>query len=183
VKPAHGGSSVGLSLVQAPHRLAPALVEACRYGGEALVERYVKGREVTVGIVAGEVLGSLEVAHGGGAFDFDTKYKNGTAKYHLPPRLSKTRVQNVEAMALKAYEALGCRGYARVDFICSDSGQANDVLLEVNTLPGMTATSLLPKIAAHAGLSFADLCDRILSQAALDDVEVKPAHAGSAAAA
>ena len=72
-------------------------------------------------------------------------------------------------MALKAYRALGCRGYARVDFICSESGQDNDVVLEVNTLPGMTAKSLLPKIAAHAGLDFAALCEKILALAALDD--------------
>jgi D-alanine-D-alanine ligase len=180
VKPALGGSSVGLSLVRSAHQLAGALALACRFGGEALVERYVKGREVTVGIVGGEVLGSLEIAHPGGTFDFDTKYKSGTARYHLPPRLSPTRVQNVEAMALKAYEALGCRGYARVDFICSESGQANDVLLEVNTLPGMTATSLLPKIAAAAGLDFPALCERILSLAALDDVQVKAAVAVAA---
>jgi len=177
---AHGGSSVGVSLVQAAHQLAPALMEACRYGGEALVERYVKGKEVTVGILGGQVLGSLEVVHTGGTFDFDTKYKSGTAKYHLPPRLSPTRVQNVEAMALKAYEALHCRGYARVDFMCSESGAANDVLLEVNTLPGMTATSLLPKIAAHAGISFPELCDRIVKLAALDDVEVKASVAVAA---
>jgi D-alanine-D-alanine ligase len=183
VKPALGGSSVGLSIVQAQHQLAPALVEACRFGGEALVERYVKGREVTVGIVGGKVLGSLEVDHCGGAFDFDTKYKSGTAKYHLPPRLSPTRVQNVEAMALKAYEALHCRGYARVDFICSESGGANDVLLEVNTLPGMTATSLLPKIAARAGVSFPELCELILKNAALDEVEVKASSAVGAVAA
>jgi D-alanine-D-alanine ligase len=180
VKPALGGSSVGLTLVQAQHQLAPALLEACRYGGEALVERYVMGREVTVGIVGGEVLGSLEVAHSGAAFDFDTKYKSGTVRYFLPPRLSPTRVQNVEAMAKKAYQTLGCRGYARVDFICSESGQANDVLLEVNTLPGMTATSLLPKIAASAGLSFPDLCERILQNAALDEVDVKAAVAVAA---
>ena len=93
---------------------------------------------------------------------------------------ANTRVQNVEAMALKAYEALGCRGYARVDFICSESGQANDVLLEVNTLPGMTSTSLLPKIAAAAGLDFPALCERILSLAALDDVQVKAAVAVAA---
>jgi D-alanine-D-alanine ligase len=180
VKPALGGSSVGLSLVRSAHQLAGALALACRFGGEALVERYVKGREVTVGIVGGEVLGSLEIAHAGTTFDFDTKYQSGTARYHLPPRLSPTRVQNVEAMALKAYEALGCRGYARVDFICSESGQANDVLLEVNTLPGMTATSLLPKIAAAAGLDFPALCERILSLAALDDVQVKASVAVAA---
>ncbi len=180
VKPALGGSSVGLSLVQAEHQLAAALLNACAYGGEALVERFVKGREVTVGIVGGEVLGSLEVEHRGAAFDFDTKYKSGTAKYHLPPRMSATRVSNVEAMALKAYQALGCRGYARVDFICSESGQANDVLLEVNTLPGMTATSLLPKIAAAAGVSFGQLCERILKLATLDEVDVKSAVAVAA---
>jgi D-alanine-D-alanine ligase len=181
VKPALGGSSVGLSLVRSEQELAPALAFACRFGGEALVERFVKGREVTVAIVGGEVLGSLEVAHQG-MFDFETKYNSGTARYHLPPRLGPTRVQNVEAMALKAYEALGCRGYARVDFICSESGQANDVLLEVNTLPGMTATSLLPKIAAAAGLDFPALCERILSLAAMDEVEASPSSAAVAAA-
>jgi D-alanine-D-alanine ligase len=177
VKPALGGSSVGLSLVRTPEQLLPAVAQACRFGGEALVERWVKGREVTVGILGGEVLGSLEVAHPGTAFDYETKYQSGTARYFLPPRLSPTRVANVEALALKAYLALGCRGYARVDFICSESGQANDVLLEVNTLPGMTATSLLPKIAASRGLSFPQLCERILALAALDEVEVQPPQA------
>ena len=77
-------------------------------------------------------------------------------------------MNNVEAVALRAYQALGCRGYARVDFICTESGQANDLLLEVNTLPGMTATSLLPKIARHAGLSYEDLVERILLSARLE---------------
>jgi len=169
VKPALGGSSVGLTLVQHEAQLLPAIERACGFGGEALVERYVEGREVTVAILGDEVLGSLEVSHPGATFDYATKYQSGTARYHLPPRLSPTRVQNVEAMALRAYRALGCRGYARVDFICSESGSANDVLLEVNTLPGLTATSLLPKIAARAGLDFPALCERILALAALDE--------------
>ena len=169
VKPALGGSSVGLSVVREESALGPGLAQACRFGGEALVERFVKGREVTVGIVGDRVLGSLEVAHGQDTFDYSAKYQTG-ASYHLPPRLSPTRVKNVEQMALTAYQALGCRGYARVDFLCNDS--ANDMLLEVNTLPGMTPMSLLPKIAQHAGLRFEDLVERILSSAALDEVEV-----------
>ncbi len=174
VKPALGGSSVGLSVVRSEGELAPALSHACRFGGEAMVERFVKGREVTVGILGGEVLGSLEVAHGHDTFDYSAKYQTGAA-YHLPPRLSPTRVKNVEQMAKAAYEALGCRGYARVDFICSDS--ANDTLLEVNTLPGMTPMSLLPKIARHAGLAFEQLVERILDQAALDEADVGEAAA------
>jgi len=169
VKPALGGSSVGLSVVRHAEQLPQALAHACRFGGEAMVERFVKGREVTVGLLGGEVLGSLEVAHGQDTFDYSAKYQTG-AQYHLPPRLSATRVKNVEQMALAAYQALGCRGYARVDFICSDA--ANDTLLEVNTLPGMTPMSLLPKIARHAGLSFESLVERVLKLATRDEADV-----------
>jgi len=172
VKPACGGSSVGLSVVRGEQELEAAVALACRYGGEALVERRVQGRELTVGILGGEVLGSCEIAHGADSFDFARKYQSG-AHYFLPPRLSPTRVRNVEALALAAYEALGCRGYGRVDLIASD--EDNDWLLEVNTLPGMTSTSLLPKIAARRGMTFEDLVERILALAALDDVAVREA--------
>lgn len=171
VKPAQGGSSVGLTLVHTLEQLRPAVAKACRFGGEALVERYVKGREVTVAVLGGEVLGSCEISHPNGTFDFETKYQGG-ARYHLPPRLSPTRIANVEAMALAAYRALGCRGAARIDFIVPDVG--NEALLEVNTLPGMTPASLLPKIAKHAGLSFEDLCEQLLALAARDHVDVLP---------
>jgi D-alanine-D-alanine ligase len=172
VKPAHGGSSVGLSVVHQPEQLVPAVVQACRFGGEALVERMVKGREVTVGILGNAVLGSCEISFDAATFDYQTKYQKGGARYHLPARMSATRVSNVEAMALAAWQSLGCRGYGRVDFLCSDS--ANDVVLEVNTLPGMTQMSLLPKIARHAGLGFEALVEQILAQASLDQVEVAP---------
>ncbi|MHB8878540.1 MAG: D-alanine--D-alanine ligase [Myxococcaceae bacterium] len=170
VKPACGGSSVGLKVVHRAHDLGAAVRTACRFGGEALVERLVKGRELTVGVLDGRVLGSCEIAHGGAAFDFERKYKGGS-RYFLPPRLSATRVANVEALALAAYRALGCRGYGRVDLISSESD--NDVILEVNTLPGMTPMSLLPKIARAAGLCFEDLVERILAGAALDDPSVR----------
>ncbi|AEI69116.1 D-alanine--D-alanine ligase [Corallococcus macrosporus] len=174
VKPACGGSSVGLAVVREPEALAPAVAQASRFGGQALVERYVAGREVTVGILGGEVLGSCEVATPREGFDFDAKYKGGAA-YFCPPRLTPTRVANVEALALAAYRALGCRGQARVDLLCSDT--ENDVVLEVNTLPGFTPTSLLPKIAARAGLDFAALTERILALATRDEAGVLEAPA------
>ncbi len=170
VKPACGGSSYGLSLVRAREELVPAVTEACRFGGAALVERYVKGKEVTVAVLGDEVLGSLEIASQGGTFDTKTKYEGG-ARMFLPPRLSPTRLANVEAMALAAAQALGCRGTVRVDFICSDT--ANDVVLEVNTQPGMTPSSLLPKIAREAGLAFEDLVERQLELASLDATEAE----------
>jgi D-alanine-D-alanine ligase len=172
VKPACGGSSVGLTVVRGEGDLEAAVALACRFGGEALVERRVQGHELTVGLLDGEVLGSCEIAHGADSFDFSTKYQTG-ARYFLPPRLSPTRVRNVEALALAAYRALGCRGYGRVDLIASD--EDNDWLLEVNTLPGMTSTSLLPKIAAKRGMGFEDLVERILALAALDDVAIRDA--------
>jgi len=177
VKPASGGSSVGLTLVQKPEELAGAVELACRFGGEALVERYVKGREVTVAILGGEVLGSCEISTTGATFDFAAKYESSSTKYHLPPRISATRLANIEAMALTAYRALGCGGAARIDFICPDVG--NEVLLEVNTLPGMTPTSLLPKIAKAKGLSFEVLCERLLALASRDGSMV-PAFSATA---
>jgi len=169
VKPACGGSSVGLSLVREPEALVPAMAQACRFGGEALVERRVHGREVTVAILGDEVLGNCEIATPREGFDYDAKYKGGS-RYFLPARLSPTRQANVEALALAAYRALGCRGYGRVDLICSED--ENDVLLEVNTLPGLTPMSLLPKIAAQKGIDFPALVERLLALATRDDVEV-----------
>jgi D-alanine-D-alanine ligase len=125
-----------------------------------------------VGIVGDEVLGSCEVETPREGFDFEAKYRGGT-RYFLPPRLSPTRRANVEALALAAYRALGCRGYARVDLLCSE--EENDVVLEVNTLPGLTPMSLLPKIAAHAGLAFPDLLERLLALATRDGADVAPA--------
>jgi D-alanine-D-alanine ligase len=168
VKPANSGSSVGLTLVHTREQLEPAIALACRFGGEALVERFVKGKEITVAILDDEVLGSCEVSHDGSVFDTGTKYEGG-AKYHLPPRLSATRLANIEQMALTAARSLGCRGAVRVDFIVPEVG--NEVVLEVNTLPGMTRASLFPKIAKAAGLSFETLVERILEGATLDGAQ------------
>ncbi|RKG95213.1 D-alanine--D-alanine ligase, partial [Corallococcus sp. CA047B] len=172
VKPAKGGSSVGLSVVHDAGALVPAVAHACRFGGEALVERFVQGQEVTVGILGDSVLGSCEVAFPREGFDYEAKYKGG-AQYFLPPRLSDTRRVNVETLALAAYRALGCRGYGRVDVLCSDT--ENDVVLEVNTLPGFTPVSLLPKIAARAGLDFPELVQGVLDRATRDEAHVSDA--------
>ncbi|RKH39003.1 D-alanine--D-alanine ligase, partial [Corallococcus llansteffanensis] len=172
VKPAKGGSSVGLSVVHDAGALVPAVAQACRFGGEALVERFVAGQEVTVGILGDAVLGSCEVSFPREGFDYEAKYKGG-AQYFLPPRLSETRRVNVESLALAAYRALGCRGYGRVDLLCSDL--ENDVVLEVNTLPGFTPTSLLPKIAARAGLDFPALVQGVLDRATRDESHVDDA--------
>jgi D-alanine-D-alanine ligase len=136
------------------------------------VERLVRGREVTVGLLGEQVLGTCEIATPREGFDYDAKYKGGS-QYFLPARLSPTRLANVESLALAAYRALGCRGYGRVDLICSE--EQNDVLLEVNTLPGMTPVSLLPKIAAQKGLDFPTLVEHILALATRDEVEVAEA--------
>jgi D-alanine-D-alanine ligase len=125
------------------------------------------------------VLGSCEIAAPREGFDYDAKYKGGTS-YFLPPRLSPTRLANVESLALAAWRALDCRGYGRVDLICSD--EQNDFILEVNTLPGLTPTSLLPKIAAQRGIGFSQLVERILGLATRDEAGVTelPALASSA---
>lgn len=170
VKPASSGSSVGLTLVHTSAQLEPAIALACRFGGSALVERFVKGREVTIAVLDGVVLGSCEVSHDRSVFDTQAKYEGGAA-YHLPPRISPTRLANLEKMALTAVRALECRGASRVDFIVPEVG--NEVVLEVNTLPGMTPASLYPKIAKAAGLSFDDLIDRVLSGATLDGAQLQ----------
>jgi D-alanine-D-alanine ligase len=176
VKPASSGSSVGLSLVNTSAQLEPAIALACRFGGDALVERFIKGREVAVAVLDGEILGSCEVSHDRSLFDTETKYEGG-ASYHLPPRISPIRLANLEKMALTATRALECRGAARVDFIVPEIG--NEVVLEVNTLPGMTRASLYPKIAKAAGLSFEDLVERILQGATLDGGQLHDAPAVS----
>jgi D-alanine-D-alanine ligase len=176
VKPARGGSSIGLSVVFEEEALPRAIEQAARYGGQALVERRVEGREVTVAILGDQVLGSLEIAYPGQVFDFDRKYRAG-ASHFLPPRLGRTRRANVESLALGAYRALGCRGYGRVDLICAES--ENDLLLEVNTLPGLTPVSLFPKIARAAGLSFEALVGELLARAGLDQEHPAPVRAAA----
>ncbi|MEZ4364831.1 MAG: hypothetical protein R2939_00925 [Kofleriaceae bacterium] len=163
VKPAGEGSSVGVSIVRAPEELAAAVALARRYHGEVIVEDYIAGTELAVGILGGEVLGSVEIRPAVEWYDYEVKYKRGDTQYLVPPSLPAEIVAAAEAHALAAYRALGCSGHARPDLRVSPSGEA--FVLEVNTLPGMTKTSLLPKAARAAGLDYPTLCERILAAA------------------
>jgi D-alanine-D-alanine ligase len=166
VKPRGEGSSVGLTKARDFAELTAGVARALEYDDGALVERFVEGMEVTVGILDGRVLGALEIApKGGGLYDYAAKYTAGATEYVLPPRLPATRLRNVQTLAERAARALGCTGACRVDILVTDA--ANEYVLEVNTLPGMTETSLLPRIAAAAGIDYAALCDAILSGARL----------------
>jgi D-alanine-D-alanine ligase len=166
VKPIREGSSVGVSICQTPGELAPAIERALRFDDELLVERYISGQEISVAILGDRALGAVEIAPRDGFYDYGNKYTRGATDYFIPPRLSPERYRGVLIQALRAHTALGCRGVTRVDMIVSESG--NEFVLEVNTVPGLTPTSLVPKIADSAGISFGELCEAMLAGAALD---------------
>jgi D-alanine-D-alanine ligase len=163
VKPADEGSSVGVTIVDGPDQLAAAVALARTFHGPVLVEDYIAGTEIFVGILDGAVLGSVEVRPATRFYDYEAKYLRNDTQYLLPPELAPDMLARAEAHALAAYHALGCAGHSRPDLRIDADGDA--WVLEVNTLPGMTATSLLPKIARRAGMSYAQLCERILASA------------------
>ena len=135
------------------------------FGSDALVERFIKGSEVQVGILGGRVLGAIEIVPKRAFYDFTAKYTPGMADYHMPARLSPTRMRGVLNLAERAAKSLGVEGACRVDLLVTEG--ENEYVLEVNTLPGMTESSLLPKIAAAAGYDFASLCEAIVDLAKL----------------
>ncbi len=163
VKPANEGSSVGVSLVEERAQLAPAVALARGFHGPVIVEDYIAGTEVFVGILNGKVLGSVEVRPATKFYDYDAKYKRTDTAYLIPPELPAPVLARAEQLALAAYHALGCSGHSRPDLRITTAGEP--FVLEVNTLPGMTATSLLPKIAKSVGMDYATLCEQILASA------------------
>ncbi len=165
VKPSQEGSSVGVSIVRNPEGLAPAMTDAFRYDDEILVENYIQGREVQVGILANRAVGAIEIVPKREFYDFEAKYTAGMAEHILPAPLESELYEKVLRQGEAAHHALGCSGYSRVDFLVTDTGEC--YLLEVNTLPGMTALSLLPEIAQGSGLNFPDLVEEILCTASL----------------
>jgi len=165
VKPSREGSSVGVSIVKAGADLPQALENAFRYDREVLVEKYVKGREIQVGIVAEKGIGAIEIVPKNEFYDFEAKYTDGMATHIMPAALPQDQYADLLKLGERAHAALGCSGYSRVDFIVTEGKEA--YLLEVNTLPGMTDLSLLPEIAQHAGVGFAELVERILNSASL----------------
>jgi D-alanine-D-alanine ligase len=163
VKPANEGSSVGVSIVEDRAQLAGAVALARKHHGQVIAEDYIAGTEVFVGILDGRVLGSVEVRPATKFYDYEAKYKRTDTTYLIPPELPAGVIERAEQLALAAYLALGCSGHARPDLRISNAGDA--FVLEVNTLPGMTKTSLLPKIANSVGMDYPTLCEHILETA------------------
>lgn len=166
VKPVQEGSSVGVSIVKEESALAAALEMAFRYDEGILVEQFVKGQEVQIGILDDRPIGAIEIVPKNEFYDFEAKYTDGMAEHIFPARLDPSLYEKAQETGLAAHRALGCSGYSRVDLLVTACGDC--YVLEVNTLPGMTALSLLPEIAAKgAGLSFEALVARIIESATL----------------
>lgn len=159
VKPSKQGSTVGLSLVRDPDVLQDAIAEAFEHDDEVMIEAFVPGRELTVGILGGEALPVGEIIPVKELYDYECKYTPGMAKEIFPADLTAEQTAEVQRLAKRAYAALKLGGCARIDFRMTPAGEF--YCLEANTLPGMTETSLIPQAAAAAGVSFPELCERI----------------------
>jgi D-alanine-D-alanine ligase len=159
VKPSKQGSTVGLSIVKRRDELQTAIAEAFLYDDEVMIEQFVAGRELTVGILDGEALPVGEIIPKHEIYDYECKYTPGMAEEVFPAHISSERAREAQDAARRAFQALKLRGCARIDFRMTEDGSL--FCLEANTLPGMTQTSLIPQGAAAAGISFPELCERI----------------------
>jgi D-alanine-D-alanine ligase len=168
VKPVSNGSSVGVSVVSSDEGLAAALRKAFQVDERILAEQFIDGRELTVAILDDQPLPIIELLYDGSHFSYSIKYTQGAASHVIRPKLPDGLGERIQAMALAAHRCLGCRGFTRVDFRL-DGGQ-EPFVLEVNTIPGMTATSLLPDAARAVGISFTELCERAI------DLALKTGH-------
>lgn len=167
VKPARQGSTVGVVIVKDASELDSGMAEAAKYDRKLLVEKFVSGRELTIGILGDQALPILEIIPKGGFYDFNNKYPflnpqaGGGAEHVCPAEIDSNKTKQIQKQALHAFRALGLVVYGRVDVLLPDSG--NPSVLEVNTIPGMTEASLLPEAAAAAGINYVDLCARIIA--------------------
>jgi D-alanine-D-alanine ligase len=181
VKPARQGSSVGLQFVERTGDWSNALAGALKFDSEVVIEEKIIGRETTVGILGGKVLPIVEVRPKSGSYDYQNKYTAGATEYFCPADLDAATTRRVQDAALGAFKAVGGRDYARVDVMVRADG--SPVVLEINTLPGMTETSLFPKAAAVAGINYAELCQRMvdlaLARKAAAALKAEQAMAGS----
>jgi len=165
VKPAREGSTIGISIVRKDEELGPALKKAGEYDEEILVEEFMKGKEITVGILEDIPLPIIEIVPKSGFYDYHSKYTKGETQYILPARIPREKYLYAQEISLKAFQTLACSGVARVDLMTDEN--ENPFVIDVNTMPGMTETSLLPKAASYAGIPFGDLVERILLRASL----------------
>jgi len=163
VKPACEGSSIGVNIVRHPSEWEPALKNALSFGPQIIIEQFIKGREFTCGIFDREALPLVEICPKSNFFSFNAKYQKGETSYICPAQIPENLTGKIKQISLSAVEALGCEGFARVDLRVDD----NDApyILEVNTIPGFTSTSLFPKAAREAGYSFVQVCEKLLDLA------------------
>lgn len=166
VKPVAEGSSIGVNIVKEEEDIGDTAQAAFSYGRKIIIEKYIKGKEIQIGVLGQTVLGGVEVRPSKEFYSYEAKYTPGLTQYILPPEIDNYAYETLKDVALKAHKALGCKGATRVDFILDESNEP--YILEVNTIPGMTETSLLPKIAKLSGLEFPDLIEEILKQTLLD---------------
>ena len=164
VKPNFQGSTLGLSIVDNINKIENAVDVASIYSDNIIVEKFIKGRELTVGILDDKALEIVEIIPKSGFYDYKSKYTKGESEYKCPAKLDKNLSAKIKENALRIHNALGCRHYSRVDFIlCEETG--NPYMLEINTLPGMSKTSLLPMSAASKGINFKSLVKKIIKLA------------------
>tara|TARA_B110000438_G_scaffold296034_1_gene340072 strand:- start:197 stop:1111 length:915 start_codon:yes stop_codon:yes gene_type:complete len=166
VKPADEGSTIGLSLVNSEDGIEGAIEIAGEHSTNILLEEYIAGRELTVGILGAKALPIVEIISDHELYDYECKYSKGKSQYKVPAELPEEVTRKIQDDALKIYKAVGCRHYGRVDFRLNENNK--HFFLEINTLPGMTSTSLLPMAAQAAGLDFPDLVDTIIKIAMVD---------------
>lgn len=171
VKPSREGSSVGVSIVKSSKEIRPALDLAAKYDQFLLVEEYIPGMEVTVPILDDKALTAIEIEPKVNFYTYENKYTSGKTEYHLPARLNAKVLERIEQYALHAHRVCRLRTYGRIDFRVTPEGEP--YVIEINTLPGCTPTSLLPKSAKHSGISFNDLVSILIENAALDYENVK----------
>jgi D-alanine-D-alanine ligase len=165
VKPAREGSTIGVSIVMKGEEWIPALKKAGECDEEILVEEFMKGKEITVGILEDTPLPIIEIAPRSGFYDYHSKYTKGETQYIIPARIPEEKYLYAQEISLKAFQALGCSDFGRVDLMTDEDG--NPFVIDVNTMPGMTEISLVPKAASYAGIAFEDLVERILLRASL----------------
>ena len=165
VKPRYEGSSIGLSVVRSGDHIREAINKAAEFSEEIIVEKFVPGREITVGVLDNRPLPVVEIITADGVYDFGAKYQSDDTEYVVPARLNETDYLRAQEAGMKAHAALGCKGFSRVDMRLSDEGEI--FVLEVNTIPGLTERSLLPMAAKQTGLDFPKLCVKMLCGALL----------------
>jgi D-alanine-D-alanine ligase len=160
IKPNDQGSTVGLTICKAESEVVAAVHLALDFSDKALIEEYIDGHEITVGVIEGTALPALEIKPKHGLYDYECKYTSGMSEYIVPAEIPKDVFEKLQLQALMAFKSLGCEGYGRIDFRVNSKWEI--YCLEVNTLPGMTSTSLVPKMAKAVGISFEQLIERIV---------------------